>query len=193
MAKQIWKPGNMLNPLPVVMVTCQRPGEKPNIITVAWAGTICTNPPMLSVSIRPSRYSYEIIKESKELVVNLVTKDLAYACDLCGVLSGRDINKFEKTNLTPLKSQIVQTPGIAESLVNIECRVKDILDLGSHSMFICNVLSTTIEDDLLDEKNKFNLNSSCLVSYSHGEYRILSSAIGKFGFSVAKKKKRNKK
>lgn len=187
MAKQSWKPGNMLYPVPAVMVSCQRENEKPNIITVAWAGTICTNPAMLSISVRPERYSYNIIKETKEFVVNLVTSDLAYATDYCGVKSGRDVDKFKEMNLHKSISKVVKAPGIEESLVNIECCVKEIKELGSHHMFIAEVVSVNIDDKYMDKTGKFNLNKAGLVSYSHGEYFELGKKLGKFGYSVAKK------
>lgn len=187
MAKQSWKPGNMLYPVPAVMVSCQRENEKPNIITVAWAGTICTNPAMLSISVRPERYSYNIIKETKEFVVNLVTSDLAYATDYCGVKSGRDVDKFKEMNLHKSISKVVKAPGIEESPVNIECRVKEIKELGSHHMFIAEVVSVNIDDKYMDKTGKFNLNKAGLVSYSHGEYFELDKKLGKFGYSVAKK------
>lgn len=151
MAKQSWKPGNMLYPVPAVMVSCQRENEKPNIITVAWAGTICTNPAMLSISVRPERYSYNIIKETKEFVVNLVTSDLAYATDYCGVKSGRDVDKFKEMNLHKSISKVVKAPGIEESPVNIECCVKEIKELGSHHMFIAEVVSVNIDDKYMDK------------------------------------------
>lgn len=187
MAKQSWKPGNMLYPVPAVMVSCQRENEKPNIITVAWAGTICTNPAMLSISVRPERYSYNIIKETKEFVVNLVTSDLAYATDYCGMKSGRDVDKFKEMNLHKSISKVVKAPGIEESPVNIECCVKEIKELGSHHMFIAEVVSVNIDDKYMDKTGKFNLNKAGLVSYSHGEYFELGKKLGKFGYSVAKK------
>lgn len=187
MAKQSWKPGNMLYPVPAVMVSCQRENEKPNIITVAWAGTICTNPAMLSISVRPERYSYNIIKETKEFVVNLVTSDLVYATDYCGVKSGRDVDKFKEMNLHKSISKVVKAPGIEESPVNIECCVKEIKELGSHHMFIAEVVSVNIDDKYMDKTGKFNLNKAGLVSYSHGEYFELGKKLGKFGYSVAKK------
>lgn len=187
MAKQSWKPGNMLYPVPAVMVSCQRENEKPNIITVAWAGTICTNPAMLSISVRPERYSYDIIKETKEFVVNLVTSDLAYATDYCGVKSGRDVDKFKEMKLHKSISKVVKAPGIEESPVNIECRVVEIKELGSHHMFIAEVVSVNIDDEYMDKTGKFNLNKAGLVSYSHGEYFELGKKLGKFGYSVAKK------
>jgi len=158
MAKQTWKPGNMLYPVPVVMVSCQDEQQKPNIITVAWAGTINTNPPMVSISVRPERHSYEMIKNSGEFVINLVTKKIIRETDFCGVHSGKDIDKFEVTHLTPLPSKMVMAPGIAESPVNLECCVKEIKALGSHSMFIAEVVNVTIEDICLKENGQFNLN-----------------------------------
>ncbi len=187
MGKEHWKPGNMLYPVPAVMVSCQREGEKPNIITVAWAGTTCSSPAMVSISVRPERYSYDIIKESGEFVINLVNRDLVFATDYCGVKSGRDEDKFAKMKLTPLKSQHISAPGIAESPVNIECKVRQVLELGSHHMFVAEVMGVTIDDKYMDETGKFNLNDSGLVSYSHGEYFELGEKIGKFGYSVKKK------
>lgn len=187
MAKQHWKAGNMLYPLPAVMVSCQTENEKPNIITVAWTGTICTNPPMVSISIRPERYSYHMIKESSEFVINLTTKDLVYATDYCGVRSGRDVDKFKEMNLTPQPSQHISAPGIAESPVNIECKVREIKELGCHHMFIADVVGVSIDDTYMDEKGKFNLNDTGLVAYSHGEYFLLGEKLGTFGYSVKKK------
>ena len=188
MGKQNWKPGNMLNPVPVVMVSVADKKGNNNIITVAWAGTICTNPPMLSISVRPERYSYNMLKETGEFVVNLTTEELAFACDYCGVTSGRDVNKYEKLNLTPLKMQNVNAPGIAESPVNIECKVREIKELGSHHMFIADVVGVTVDDKYMDEKNKFNINETGLVMYSHGEYFAMGEKLGKFGYSIQKKK-----
>ena len=188
MGKQNWTPGNMLNPVPAVMVSVADKKGNNNIITVAWAGTICTNPPMLSISVRPERHSYNIIKETGEFVVNLTTEELAFACDYCGVTSGRDVNKYEKLNLTPLKMQNVNAPGIAESPVNIECKVREIKELGSHHMFIADVVGVTVDDKYMDEKNKFNINETGLVMYSHGEYFAMGEKLGKFGYSIQKKK-----
>lgn len=186
MGKQHWKAGNMLNPVPTVMVSVSDGNGKNNIITVAWAGTICTNPPMLSISVRPERYSYEMIKSTKEFVVNLTTKDLVKACDYCGVTSGRDVDKFEKMKLTPIKLPNVSVPGIKESPVNIECRVKKIEELGSHTMFIADVVGVTVDDEYMDEKGKFNINDTGLVMYSHGEYFVMGEKLGKFGYSIKK-------
>lgn len=187
MSKQSWKPGNMLYPLPVVMVSCNRKGEKPNIVTVAWTGTICSDPAMVSISVRPERYSHDIIEETGEFVINLVTKDLTYATDYCGVRSGRDVDKFKEMNLTPLPSKMIDAIGIEESPVNIECKVVEVKKLGSHDMFIAEVVNVTVDDRYMDENNKFNLNDSDLVAYSHGEYFTLGEKIGTFGYSVRKK------
>lgn len=187
MAKEIWKPGNMLYPIPAVMVSCQRPGERPNIITVAWAGNICSSPAMLSISVRKERYSYDIIKETGEFVVNLTSKKLTFATDYCGVKSGRDVDKFKEMNLTPLESQKIKAPGIMECPVNIECKVQSVVELGSHDMFIAEVLSVTVDDKYMDDKGRFDLKKANLVAYSHGEYFTLGEKIGKFGYSVAKK------
>lgn len=187
MAKQTFKPGNMVYPLPALMVSCQRPGEKPNIITIAWAATVCSTPPMVSVSIRKERYSYDIIKETGEYVINLTTKDLAFATDLCGVKSGRDVDKFKEAHLTEQPSQVVAAPGIAESPVNIECKVTEIKELGSHSMFIAEVVNVQVDDKYMDETGKFRLNDAGLIAYSHGAYRELGDTIGGFGHAVKKK------
>lgn len=186
MSKQNWKPGNMLYPLPAVMVSCARPGEKPNIITAAWCGTVCTNPAMLSVSIRPERYSYEILKETGEFVVNLTTGRLNRAADFCGVKSGRDVDKYRETGLTPQESVHIRAPGIAESPVNIECRVKEILPLGSHHMFLAEVLGVQVEESLLDESGRLDLKKADLTAYSHGTYFRLGEEVGRFGYSVKK-------
>lgn len=191
MAKQVWKAGNMLYPLPVVMVSCKREGERPNIITVAWAGTICTNPPMVSISVRPERYSYDIIKESKEFVINLTTTQLAKATDYCGVRSGRNVDKFKEMRLTEQESSSIVAPGIKESPVNIECKLKDIIKLGSHDMFIASVEAIQIEDTLLNEKGKLELSKSNPIVYSHGEYYDLGNLLGTFGYSVKKENQKN--
>ena len=202
MAKQYFKPGNMLYPLPAVMVSCQYPAGKedvlctnpdlagkPNIITVAWAGTICTNPPMLSISVRPERYSYHMIETSGEFVVNLTTEQLVRATDFCGVRSGKDIDKFKEMHLTPLPSKEISAPGIAESPVNIECKVKQVLELGSHDMFIAEVMAVNVDESLLDEKGTLHLSDADLIAYSHGRYYGLGDFIGKFGYSVQKPSK----
>lgn len=191
--KELWKPGNMLYPIPAVMVSCQREGEKPNIITVAWAGNVCSSPAMLSISVRKERYSYDILKETGEFVVNLTNRKLAYATDWCGVRSGKDYDKFKEMHLTPLESRFVSAPGIAESPVNIECKVRNVLELGSHDMLVAEVMGVTVDEKLLDNKGKFDLRAADLISYSHGEYFTLGEKIGKFGYSVVKKKTSKRK
>ena len=186
--KQEWRPGNMLYPVPAVMVSCQRENEKPNIITVAWAGTICSDPVMLSISVRKERYSHRIISETKEFVVNLTTKDLCRATDYCGVRSGRDVDKFKEMNLTPQKSSKINAQAIAESPVNIECKVVNVFEVGSDDMFIAKVEAVHVDEKLLDDKGRLRLEDANLLAYSHGEYFELGEKIGKFGFSVAKKK-----
>lgn len=192
MSKQFWKPSNMLYPLPAVMVSCARGGEKPNILTLAWVGTICSDPVMVSISVRPERYSYNIIKETKEFVINLTTEELARATDYCGVRSGKDVDKYKEMKLTPQPSQKIKAPGIAESPVNIECKVKEIVPLGSHHMFIAEVVGVNVDEDLLDEKGRLDLRKAKLLTYSHGEYMSLGRKLGKFGYSVQKRKKRKK-
>ena len=193
MGKQYFRPGNMLYPLPAVMVSCQRPGEKPNIITVAWAGTVCSSPAMVSISVRKERYSYKIIKDTGEFVINLVTKDLVRALDYCGVRSGRDVDKYKEMHLTVLPSRIVAVPGIGESPVNIECRVTETKSLGSHDLFLAEVVNVTVEDQYMNRNGKFELNQAGLVTYSHGEYFELGKRLGSFGYSVQKERKKNKK
>ncbi len=189
MSKEYWKPGNMLYPVPAVMVSCGRKGEKPNIITVAWAGTVCSDPPMVSISVRKERYSYEIIRETGELVINLVNRELVRAADYCGVKSGRDTDKFKEMGLTAQPSRYVGAPGIGESPVNLECRVTNRLELGSHDMFLARVEGVAIDGKYMDERGKFHLNDSGLVSYSHGEYFELGKKLGSFGWSVRKKER----
>ncbi|MCR5625123.1 MAG: flavin reductase family protein [Lachnospiraceae bacterium] len=192
MSKESWKAGNMLYPVPAVMVSCQREGERPNIITIAWTGTICTNPPMLSISIRPERYSYDIIKETGEFVVNIVNKDTVFACDYCGVRSGRDVDKFKETGLSEYVSDFIGTPAIAECPVNIYCKVNRIVELGSHNMFIADVVGVTVEDEYMDDSGRFALENAAPISYSHGEYFEMGEKLGKFGYSVQKKGKKAK-
>ena len=194
MGKQYWNAGNMLYPIPAVMISCGRKDEKPNIITVAWAGTICSNPAMVSISIRPERYSYDIIKETGEFVINLTTRKLLRACDYCGVKSGRNVDKFKEMKLTPYESRNIFAPGIEESPVNIECKVTEVRPLGSHDMFIAEVVGVSIDDSFLDKDGKFHLNDTGLITYSHGEYFTLGEKVGSFGYSVRKKdKKKNER
>lgn len=190
--KDIWKPGTILYPVPVVMVSCgSMEGEK-NIITIAWTGTINTDPAMTYISIRPSRHSYNIIKETGEFVINLTNKQLAFATDYCGVKSGRDINKFKEMKLTPEKGIKVNCPVIKESPINIECKVKDIIELGSHHMFLGEVVANQADKKYMDEKGKFHFEQSNPICYSHGQYYTLGENLGKFGYSVEKKKRKSK-
>lgn len=193
MSKQSWKPGNMLYPLPVVMVSAEDKEGRDDIITVAWAGTVCTNPPMVSISIRPERYSYHMIRETGEFVINLTTEELAFATDYCGVKSGRDVDKFKETGLTREKAEKVKAPMIAEAPVSIECKVKEIRELGSHHMFIAQVAAVHADEKYMDEKNRFDLNRARPIVYSHGEYLGTGKKLGTFGYSVKKAKKQAKK
>ena len=188
MEKISFKPGNMLYPLPAVMVSCGEYGGKSNIITAAWTGTVCSDPPMVYVSLRQSRYSYDMIDGSGEYVINLVTEDLARAMDFCGVRSGRDIDKWKECGLTPVPSQSVKCPAIAESPVNIECRVTQKLELGSHHMFLAEVTAVRVDGKYLDEKGAFHLNDARLLAYSHGTYFGPGKKLGTFGYSVKKAK-----
>lgn len=185
--KQDWKPGTMIYPLPALLVSCGSTEEEYNIITVAWAGTICTNPPMCYISVRPERHSYPILKRNMEFVINLTTKDMAFATDWCGVRSGKDYNKFEEMKLTPEKAKIVSAPIIEESPLCIECRVKEIISLGSHDMFIADVVNVKADDKYLNmDSGKFELSTANPLVYVHGGYFELGSKIGKFGWSVEK-------
>lgn len=187
MAKVVWKPGTMLYPVPAVLISSRNKNGFNNLMTVAWAGTICSEPPMLSVSIRKERFSYNIIKESGEFVVNLTTKKLAYATDFCGVKSGCDIDKFKELGLTALSAAKVNAPLLAESPVNIECKVKDIIPLGSHDLFLAEVAAVNVDEALIDEDDKLHLEKADLIVYSHGQYYDLKEALGHFGYSVRKK------
>lgn len=189
MKKTDFKPGNFLYPAPAVMVSCGETIETANIITISWTGNICTNPPMVYVSIRPERHSYEIIKKTGEFVINLTNEKLSFASDFCGVKSGREFNKFTHLNLTPEKAKNINTFIMKESPVNIECKVKEIIKLGSHDMFIADVVNIQVDENLLDDTGKFHFNKSNPLVYSHGEYRgIKIEKLGKFGYSVEKKK-----
>lgn len=191
--KQTWKPGNMLYPLPAVMVSVTDGKGEDDIITVAWTGTVCTNPPMVYISVRPERYSYHMIKETGEFVINLTTEKLAFATDYCGVRSGRDTDKFKDTGLTREKADHVKAPMIKESPVSIECRVREVKELGSHHMFLADVLAVHADEAYMDEKNRFDLNMAGPLVYSHGEYLGTGKKIGTFGYSVKKKRKAKKK
>lgn len=188
MAKIQWKPGNMIYPLPAVMVSCADEDGSSNIITVAWTGTVCTNPPMAYISVRPERHSYQMIRKTGEFVINLTTEDLAYATDFCGVRSGRDVDKFAEMKLTKEAASVVSAPMIGESPVNIECKVTEVKELGSHHMFLAEVVAVHVDDAYMNEVQKFELGKAGLLAYSHGEYYGLGEMLGTFGYSVKKKK-----
>jgi flavin reductase (DIM6/NTAB) family NADH-FMN oxidoreductase RutF len=191
MSKLIWKPGTMIYPLPAVMVSCGSNPDEYNIFTVSWTGTICTDPAMCYISVRPIRYSYGIIMKNREFVINLTTKSLAFATDWCGVKSGKEHNKFAEMGLTPVKGSKVNAPLIKESPVNIECVVKEVKELGSHHMFISEVVAVNAEKKFFDESTGiFRLNEANPLCYIHGKYYETGSYIGKFGFSVEKKRKK---
>jgi flavin reductase (DIM6/NTAB) family NADH-FMN oxidoreductase RutF len=192
MAKISWKPGNMVYPLPAVMVTVRGKDGKDNIITVAWTGTVCTNPPMLYISVRKERYSYALLKESGEFVVNLTTEDLVKATDYCGVRSGSKVDKFKETHLTKEEARVVNCAMIQESPVNIECRVKKVMPLGSHDMFLADVVNVNVDDAYMDENGSFQLHKANPLVYSHGTYYKTGQKLGTFGYSVKKRKKKKK-
>ncbi len=192
MSKVTWKPGTFLYPLPAVMVSCGTM-EKSNIITVAWTGILNTDPAMVYISVRPSRYSYNIIKESKEFVINLTTKDLARKTDWCGVKSGSKVDKFKEMHLTKEKASIVKCPMIKESPVSVECKVKEIKKLGSHDMFIAEVVAINADEKYINNKGAFDISKCDLMAYLNGHYYSMGKKIGRFGFSVQKKKKKSKK
>lgn len=188
--KQDWKPGTMIYPLPAVMVSCGLEPAEYNIITVSWVGTICTNPPMCYISVRPERYSYPILTKNMEYVINLTTADMAYATDWCGVVSGKDHHKFEELKLTPGKASVVNAPLIEESPLCIECRVKEVMSLGSHDMFISEVLNVRADEKYLNEDTgAFDMQKANLLVYMHGKYYGIGELIGHFGWSVKKNKK----
>lgn len=187
--KRNWKPGTMIYPQPTVMVSCGTSPEKYNIITIGWVGTVCTNPPMCYISLHPERYSYEIIKRNMEFVINHTSRDLAKAADWCGVRSGKNNNKFEATGLTPAASTVINTPIIAESPLSVECKVKEIVELGSHHMFIAEVVNIQADNQYFDPStDQFDLQKAQLVAYSHGKYYELINHFDKFGWSVQKKR-----
>lgn len=185
MSRQIWKEGNFVYPVPAVLVTCAD-GENENIFTVAWTGTICSDPAMTYISVRKERYSYDIIKKSGVFCINLTTEDLVYATDYCGVKSGRNENKIKKLGLHFERASKINCPILAESPVVIECEVKEIKELGSHDMFIANVIAINVNEKYIDDTGKFDMENVHLMAYSHGKYYKLGEQIGKFGFSVKK-------
>lgn len=186
MSRQTWKPGNMLYPLPAVLVSAADKEGKQNLFTVAWTGTVCSDPPMVSISVRPERYSYHMIEETGEFVINLTTERLAYATDYCGVKSGRDVDKWREMNLTQIRGDHVRAAMIQESPVNLECRVTQKLKLGTHHMFLAEVLAVHVDEQYLDETGRFHLNASKPLVYSHGRYLAVGKELGTFGYSVKK-------
>ena len=189
MGKRQFKPGNMLYPVPAVMVSVADKEGNANIITVAWAGTVCTNPPMLTISVRPERYSYHMIRETGEFVVNLTTEELALATDYCGVRSGRDTDKWADMGLTKEKASEVSVPLIRECPVNLECRVVRVDELGSHHMFLAQVVAVDVDEAYMDEKDTFHLSMAKPLAYSHGRYYGMGEELGSFGYSVRKQEK----
>ncbi|OUN39429.1 MULTISPECIES: flavin reductase family protein [unclassified Faecalibacterium] len=187
MSKQNWRGSTLLSPVPPVLVSCGSL-EKPNLITIGWAGTICTKPSMVSISIRPERYSYNLIKESGKFAINLPTEALVRAVDWCGVKSGRDVDKFQAMGLHAAPgSALPDCPILEESPVNLECRVTQVIPLGSHDMFLAEVVGCCVDEDLLDSEGKLHLDKARLIAYSHGEYHALGRRLGTFGYSVRKK------
>lgn len=186
--KTDWKPGTMIYPLPAVLVSCGATPDEYNMLTIGWTGTVCSNPPMCYISVRPERYSYDIIRRNGCFVINLTTKALARATDFCGVRSGRDCNKFQETGLTPGKSSVVNAPTVQESPVSIECKVVDIRPLGSHDMFLAEVVNVQVDERYIREDGTLDMASMNLISYTHGQYFDLTNPNGFFGWSVRKKK-----
>ena len=187
MSKISWRPGTQIYPLPAVIVTCGDSEENWNMLTIAWTGTICSDPAMCYISVRPERASYPLIVKNMEYTINLTTEKMAFATDWVGVRSGRDFNKWEITGLTPIIGELVKSPTILQSPLSIECRLKEIMKLGTHDMFISDVLNVRVDSEFMDETGKFNLELAGLIAYSHGHYFSLGEIIGKFGYSVKKK------
>ncbi len=193
MGKEIWKAGNFVYPVPAVLVSCQDREGKKNLFTAAWTGTVCTNPPMAYISVRPERYSYRMIRETGAFVINLTTEAMARAVDFCGVKSGRDLDKWKETGLTAGTASVVEAPVVLESPVNVECAVTEVLELGSHHMFLALVKAIQVEDGLMDEKGRFCFEQAKPLAYSHGAYCGLTEAIGSFGYSIRKNSTKAKK
>ena len=192
--KQSWKPGTMIYPLPAVLVSVGATEDEYNLFTVAWTGTVCTNPPMCYISVRPERHSYEILKRTGEFVINLTTARLARATDWCGVRSGRDYDKFKEMRLTPVAAAVVKAPVVEESPVAIECKVRQVIPLGSHDMFLADVVNVLVDEEYIDaESGKLDLQRAELITYSHGEYFRLGDVIDHFGWSVRKKDKKSRR
>lgn len=195
MAKQKWKGGALLSPVPAVLVSCGS-GDSANLITVGWTGIVCTHPPRLYISLRPERYSHDIIDKSGEFCVNLPSAGLVKALDYCGVRSGREHDKFAEANLTKEDSFEVSCPSVAECPLTLECRVFQKLPLGTHDMFLADIVAVGADESLIDKNGRLMLEKASLLAYSHGDYFELGKKIGDFGFSVRKKKttaKKNKK
>ncbi len=190
MGKLFWKPGTLLYPVPVVLVSCGDLQGVKNIITIAWVGTVASDPVMVSISVRPERYSYNLIKDSGEFVINLPNRHMVRAVDFCGVVSGKDYDKFEATGLTAVAARNLKSPIIDEAPLALECKVSSITDLGSHHLFLARVTGIQVEEGLIDHNGRLNLGKADLISYVHGHYRTLAETVGSFGFSV---KKRGKK
>lgn len=187
--KKDWKPGTMIYPLPAVLISAGADESEYSLLTVSWVGTICSDPPMCYISVRPERHSYPVIKKNMAFVINLTTKDMAFATDWCGVRSGKNYDKYKEMGLTPGKASLIQAPTVEESPVCIECRVREIISLGSHDMFIADVVNVQADERYIDEKTgAFKLHEADLLVYSHGFYHELGPMIGKFGWSVQKKK-----
>ena len=191
--KQVWKPGTLLSPVPAVMVSCRDKAGRENILTVAWTGIICSEPPMAYISVRPERFSYDMIRETGEFVINLTTEALCQAADYCGVRSGAKTDKWKDCGLTPARAHAVEAPLIAESPVNLECRVKQVIPLGSHDLFLAEILCVDVEERFIGESGRLDLSRCKLVAYSHGEYHALGKLLGTFGYSVRKEKKEDKR
>lgn len=194
MSRVYWKPSNLLNPVPAVLISCTDGEGHDNVMTAAWAGTVCSDPVMVSVSIRKSRYSHAMIMKTREFVMNLTSEDMVRAVDYAGIYSGEKIDKFDlpgQLHMTREKSPVIDAPCVAESPICLECRVKEVLELGSHDMFVAEVVSTDIDDRLLDENGTLDLSRAHLIAYCHGEYRTLGKTIGKFGFTSLKSEKEN--
>ena len=187
MAKQKWKPGNMVYPLPAVLVSCGDKNGNVNLMTAAWTGTNCSDPPMVYVSVRKERYSHHMIKETGEYVINLTTEKLARATDFCGVRSGRNMDKFKEMKLTPVFGELQYAPMVAESPVSIECRVTNVMELGSHDMFMAEVTAVHVDEQYMDEKGTFHLEKAAPLVYSHGQYYGIGKHLGGFGYAVRKK------
>ncbi len=185
--KEVWNPGTLLAPVPVVMASCGTM-ENPNIITIAWTGIVNSEPAMTYISVRPGRHSYNLIKQSGEFVINLVSRPLVRKADQCGVYTGAKMNKFEKFGLTPVMANKVSCPLIEESPINIECKVTHVIPLGSHDMFLAEIKAVDVDQSLIDENGKLCLGRAKLIAYSHGEYLELGKRVGKFGYSVRKKR-----